>query len=74
MPDNIDYLLSENFIEFSKNIADIFSEKKKKKEHLKQIYEKIQLEIKELDNKAKKLNSEFEAWKSSFENNEKTEN
>ena len=74
MPDNVDYLLSENFIEFSKNIADIFREKKKKKEHLKQIYEKIQLEIKELDNKAKKLNLEFESWKSSFENNEKTEN
>lgn len=74
MPENIDYLLSENFIEFSKNIADIFNEKKKKKEHLKQIYEKIQQEIKELDNKAKKLNLEFESWKSSFENNEKTEN
>lgn len=73
MPDNIDYLLSENFIEFSKNIADIFSEKKKKKEYLKQTYEKIQQEIKELDNKAKKLNLEFESWKSSIENNEKSE-
>jgi ABC-type Zn uptake system ZnuABC Zn-binding protein ZnuA len=67
MSDNIDYLLSENFIEFSKNIADIYSEKKKKKEYLKQIYEKTQAEIKELDNKAKKLNSDFESWKNSFD-------
>jgi predicted nucleic acid-binding Zn-ribbon protein len=64
--DNIDYLLSDNFIEFSKNISDIYSEKKKKKEYLKQVYEKVQLEIKDLDNKAKKLNSDFESWKSSF--------
>lgn len=67
MSDNIDCLLSENFIEFSKNIADIYSEKKKKKEYLKQIYEKTQFEIKELDNKAKKLNSDFESWKNSFD-------
>ncbi len=72
MPENIDYLLSENFIEFSKNIAEIYSEKKKKKDYLKQIYEKTQSEIKELDNKAKKLNSDFESWKSSFENEQKT--
>jgi chaperonin cofactor prefoldin len=63
--ENIDYLLSEKFIEFSQGIVEIYSEKKKKKEYLKQVYEKIQLEIKDLDNKAKKLNSEFESWKSS---------
>lgn len=63
--ENIDYLLSERFIEFSQAIAEIYSEKKKKKEHLKQVYEKIQLEIKELDNRAKKLNSDFESWKNS---------
>jgi hypothetical protein len=63
--ENIDYLLSEKFIEFSREIAEIYSEKKKKKEYLKQVYEKIQLEIKDLDNKAKKLNSEFESWKNS---------
>lgn len=68
--DNIDYLLSDNFIEFSKNIAEIYSEKKKKKEHLKQVYEKIQSEIKELDGKAKKLNFEFESWKNSLINEE----
>lgn len=64
--DNIDYLLSDNFIEFSKNISEIYSEKKKKKEYLKQVYEKTQVEIKDLDNKARKLNSDFESWKSSF--------
>jgi len=68
--ENIDYLLSEKFIEFSQEIAAIYAEKKKKKEYLKQIYEKIQAELKDLDNKAKKLNSEFESWKNSSEKEE----
>lgn len=63
---NIECLLSENFLEFSKSISEIYLEKKKKKEHLKQVYESIQSEIKELDNKAKKINHDFEAWKASF--------
>lgn len=63
---DIGYLLTDNFIEFSKAIEEIYLEKKKKKDHLKQVYESIQSEIKELDNKAKKLNSDFESWKSSF--------
>lgn len=63
---NIECLLSENFIEFSKSIEEIYLEKKKKKERLKQLYEEIQTEIKELDTRAKKINSEFESWKSSF--------
>ncbi len=68
--ENIDYLLSEKFIEFSQEITAIYAEKKKKKEYLKQIYEKIQAELKDLDNKAKKLNSEFESWKNSSEKEE----
>jgi len=63
---NIECLLSENFLEFSKAISEIYLEKKKKKEHLKQLYESVQSEIKDLDNKAKKLNSDFELWKTSF--------
>jgi hypothetical protein len=68
--ENIDYLLSEKFIEFSQEITAIYAEKKKKKEYLKQIYEKVQAELKDLDNKAKKLNSEFESWKNSSEKEE----
>jgi len=60
--DVIDCLLSENFMEFSKSIAEIFSKKKKKKDYLRQVYEKVHQELKELDARAKKLNSDFESW------------
>lgn len=63
--EKLDYLLSDNFQEFASKISEIHSEKKKKKEYLKQIYEKVQNEMKELDNKAKLLNDEFEQWKNS---------
>jgi iron-sulfur cluster repair protein YtfE (RIC family) len=60
-----DYLLTDNFQEFALKISEIHSEKKKKKEHLKQVYENLQNEMKELENKARQLNEEFEQWKSS---------
>lgn len=59
----LDFLLTDNFQEFSAKIAEIHSEKKKKKESLKQIYEKTQQELKQLDNQAKILYEEFEQWK-----------
>ena len=61
-----DYLLTDNFQEFAQKISEIHSEKKKKKENLKQVYENIQNEMKELENKARQLNEEFEQWRSSL--------
>lgn len=59
----IEFLLTDNFQEFSAKISEIHSEKKKKKEYLKQVYEKTQQEIKQLDNQAKNVYEEFEQWK-----------
>lgn len=67
----LEFLLTDNFQEFSLKIAEIHSEKKKKKEALKQIYEKTQQELKQLDNQAKTIYEEFELWKKSQVNAQK---
>lgn len=67
----LEFLLTDNFQEFSSKIAEIHSEKKKKKEALKQIYEKTQQELKQLDNQAKTIYEEFENWKKSQVNAQK---
>jgi len=67
----LEFLLTDNFQEFSAKIAEIHAERKKKKEVLKQIYEKTQQEIKQLDNQAKLVYEEFENWKKSQVNTQK---
>lgn len=59
------YLLTEEFISFSQKIKEVFERKKVKKKELKDFYEKIQAEIKEIDLEATKLEKEFEDWKNS---------
>jgi|LakMenE18May11ns_1017448.scaffolds.fasta_scaffold9933918_1 hypothetical protein len=61
----LEFLLTDNFQEFSEKIAEIHTEKKKKKEAFKQVYEKTQQELKQLDNQAKSIYEEFEQWKKS---------
>lgn len=68
---NLEFLLTDNFQEFSAKIAEIHNEKKKKKETLKQVYEKTQQELKQLDNQAKSIYEEFEQWKKSQVNTQK---
>lgn len=58
-----DYLLTEEFVEFSQKIAKIFEAKKAKKLELKTFYEKVQGEIKSLEEEAKKAEQDFEAFK-----------
>jgi len=58
-----DYLLTEEFIAFSQRIAQIFEAKKAKKLELKTFYEKVQNEIKDLEDEAKTIEAEFEAFK-----------
>jgi hypothetical protein len=59
-----DYLLTEEFVAFSQKIAQIFEAKKAKKLELKNFYEKVQNEIKALEDEAKLVETEFEAFKS----------
>jgi len=63
MKKEIDLLLCDEFITFSKAVADIHTEKKAKKEELKKIYETYQAAFKDLDDKAKSLQVDFEKWK-----------
>lgn len=61
--EKIDYLLTGEFVEFSQKIAKIFEAKRAYKLELKTFYEKIQGEIKALEDDAKKAEQEFEAFK-----------
>lgn len=61
----LNYFLSDQFIEFSKKIAEIHEQKKNKTKELKKIYEEFQSQIKDLENQANVLAAEFEEWKKS---------
>lgn len=63
---DIDALLSDEFVSFSQKVSEIHLEKKKMKQELKDIYEKMQTKIKELDLQAKNLAENFEKWKKSI--------
>ncbi len=59
----MDWLLSEEFVAFSQKISEIYAEKKKIKNELKEVYEKFQNKIKDLELQAQALQEEFEKWK-----------
>jgi hypothetical protein len=59
------YLLSDEFVEFSSKIAKIHQEKKERTLEFKQIYADYEAKTKELEQEAKKFESEFETWMSS---------
>ena len=63
----IDTLLTDEFVVFSQKVSEIHVEKKKMKQELKDVYEKINAKMKELDMEAKLLNENFEKWKNSFD-------
>lgn len=60
---DIDILLTDEFVEFSKRIEAIHNEKRKKRQELKTFYEQIQSEMKALDDEAREVVHEFEHWK-----------
>jgi len=63
----LDTLLTDEFVAFSQKVSEIHIEKKKMKQELKDVYEKINAKMKELDMEAKSLNENFEKWKNSFD-------
>lgn len=63
----MNWLLSDEFVEFSKKISDIHAKKKELKAELKEFYDKVSSQIKTLDKEANILNEEFESWKNSHE-------
>lgn len=63
MPEEMNYLLTDEFMTFSTKIKDIYEKKKVKKQELKDFYDKVQVDLKALDSQAKELEDEFQAWK-----------
>ena len=61
----MEWLLSDEFVTFSQRVAEIHAEKKNLKQQLKELYEKSQARIKDLDAQAQALSEEFERWKAS---------
>ena len=71
--ENVNVLLSDEFIAFSNKIAHIHAEKKRKKQELKAFYDKVQLELAALDDQAKAEYLQFEEWKKEFVKEEEEE-
>jgi predicted nucleic acid-binding Zn-ribbon protein len=65
MSESLEFLLTEEFQVFSQKIKEIFDRKKSKQDELKQIYDKIKVELKAIDDEAKALQQEWEAFKAS---------
>lgn len=61
----IDLLLSDEFVEFSAKIKEIHEKKKSKQSEFKALYDKFKAEVQSLDDEAKGLKSDFEVWKTS---------
>ena len=66
----LDTLLTDEFVVLSQKVSEIHVEKKKMKQELKDVYEKINTKMKELDLEAKLLNENFEKWKNSIVKND----
>lgn len=67
MADELNWLLTDEFVAFSVKIAAIHEKKKAKKQELKVVYEKFQAELKALDSQAKDAEDEFQSWKKAQE-------
>jgi len=61
--EDLDILLSDQFIEFSKKIAAIAEKKKVEKQEFEKVFEAFKKTMKSLDDEAKKLQKDFEKWK-----------
>jgi transcription antitermination factor NusG len=67
MPDEMNWLLTDEFVAFSAKIKSIHERKKAKKAELKVFFDKIQVEIKALEEEAKDAEDDFQKWKKSEE-------
>jgi len=60
---DIDIYLSQEFTSFSEGMNRLNKRKSELKLTLKDFYDKIQSELKQVEESAKKLVADFEAWK-----------
>ena len=64
---DLEYLLTDEFQDFSKKIAAIHSQKKEKEAELKKVYEQFKSELKAMDAVAYNLVEEWNLWKADQE-------
>lgn len=60
---DLDFLLSDEFVEFSTKVKEIHEAKKTKQAAFKNLYDAFKTEIQTLDDQAKGLQEDFEKWK-----------
>lgn len=65
MNEDLNWLLTDEFVEFSNRIKEIIEIKKAKKSELKAFHEKIKNELKQLEEEAIIAQEKFEIFKSS---------
>ncbi len=63
MTEDVQLLLTEEYIAYTAKIADIFSKKKIKQEEVKKIYDNYKQELEVLNAEAAKAQEEWEEWK-----------
>ncbi len=63
--DNVEFLLSDEFVKFSEKIKEIHDKKKVEKEEIKALYAEHQRKMKALEHEAVAAQEEFETWKNS---------
>jgi transcription antitermination factor NusG len=73
MMEEMNWLLTDEFVAFSAKIKDIHERKKSKKAELKAFYDKVQVDIKALDEEAKDAEDEFQKWKKGQEGTAKSD-
>lgn len=73
MTDEMNWLLTDEFVAFSVKIKDIHERKKSKKAELKAFYDKVQADIKALEEEAKDAEDEFQKWKNGQEETVKSD-
>ena len=59
----VDYILTDEFVEYSKQIAELHTAKKAKAEEIRALVTKAKADMAALDTKAVELTEAFEAWK-----------
>jgi hypothetical protein len=64
--DDFEVFLTDEFVEFSKRIAELHAIKKQKTEEFRAIHAQFKADITELDQAAKEVATGWELWKSKF--------
>lgn len=60
----VELLLSDEFVEFSTKVKEIHEAKKAKQLEFKAVYDKYKADVQVMDDAAKSLQEIFETWKS----------